>query len=72
VTTIAPNSPAVDAEIEEGDVIVEFDGETITSAEELIHAIHDRAIGEEVEIVYWRGETQNTTQAILSESPPPS
>jgi serine protease Do len=72
VTTVASDSPAVGAGIEEGDVIVEFDGEAVTSAEQLITAIHDREIGQEVEIVYWRDETQNTTQAVLSESPPPS
>ena len=72
VTSVASGSPAADAGIEEGDIIVEFDGEAVTSAEELILAIHEREIGQEVAIVYWHDEVQNTTQAILSESPPPS
>jgi serine protease Do len=72
VTSVASGSPSETAGLAKGDVIVEFDGEAITNAGELITAIHDREIGQEVEIVYWRGETQSTTTATLVESPPPS
>jgi len=72
VTTIASSSPAAEAGLEKGDVIVKFDGEAINNASDLIGAIHDREIGQKVEIVYWRGDTENTTQATLIESPPPS
>jgi serine protease Do len=71
ITTVSPGSPADDAGLEEGDVIVGLDGEEITNAQTLIQGIHDREIGSEVEIVYWRGDTQDTTHAVLSESPPP-
>jgi len=72
VTNVAVGSPAAEAGLEEGDVIVQFGGEEIISVDQLIRAIHAREIGETVTIVYWRGDTRYTTQATLTESPPPS
>jgi len=72
VTRLAVGSPADEAGIEEGDVIVEFGGERITNSGELLKAIHSREIGDRVTIVYWRDESSYTTQAALIESPPPS
>ena len=71
VNSVVANSPADDAGFREGDVIVSIDGEEIMTAQGLINAIHSREIGEEVELVYWRGENQRTTTATLTENPPP-
>ncbi|MFB0559095.1 MAG: S1C family serine protease [Dehalococcoidales bacterium] len=71
ITEIGPGSPADKAGLKVGDVIVSFDGKEITTAQELIQAIHSGQIGQEVEITYWRGETENTTRATLIERPPP-
>jgi serine protease Do len=70
ITEIATPSPAAEAGIEAGDVITSFDGQEITSADDLIQAIHSSEIGQEVEIIFWRGEAQHTTYATLTESPP--
>jgi len=70
ITEVAANSPADEAGIEAGNVITGFDGEDITSADDLIQAIHSSQIGQEVEITFWRGDSQNTTLATLAESPP--
>jgi len=72
VTEIAADSPAAVAGIQAGDVITSFDGEEITTAEGLIQAIHSKDIGQLVEIVFWRGESQQTVYVTLEESPPPS
>jgi serine protease Do len=72
VTRVAADSPADEAGLEEGDVIVQMDGEEVTNSAELLKAIHNRSIGQTVEIVYWRGDTRNTTEATLTASPPPS
>ena len=72
ITEMAVGSPVDEAGIEPGDVITEFAGEEITTADDLIQAIHSSQIGQEVEIVFWRGDVKNTTYAILTESPPPS
>ena len=71
ITEVAPGSPADNAGLEAGDVIVGFDGQEITTAEELMQALHSSQIGQEVKITYWRGETKKTTSAVLVESPPP-
>jgi len=71
VTEVASDSPADKAGIKPGDVIVSLDGTETAIAEDLIKAIHSGQIGQEVEITFWRGETKNTTTAILAERPPP-
>jgi len=70
ITEVAAGSPAAEAGIETGDVITGFEGEEITSADDLIQAIHASEIGQSVEITFWRGNTQNTTRATLAENPP--
>ena len=71
LTLVAEGSPAGKAGLEVGDVIVSFGGEKIATAEEMIQLIHSSQIGQELEITFWRGDTENTTVVILSESPPP-
>ena len=71
VTNLASGSPADLAGIRRGDVITEIDGKTITNAHDLIQITHSGQIGQQVEIVYWRGKDKFTTKAILIESPPP-
>jgi serine protease Do len=71
ITEMAAPSPAAEAGIKPGDVITEFAGEEITSADDLIQAIHSSEIGQKVEIIFWRGNAQNTTYATLVERPPP-
>jgi serine protease Do len=70
ITEVAAGSPAAEAGIEVGDVITGFEGEEITSADDLIQAIHASEIGQSVEITFWRGEAQNTTRATLVERAP--
>jgi len=71
ITQVGPGSPAAKAGLEAGDVIVSLDGEEIASAEDLIRAIHTSQIGRRIEITFWRGDTENITEAILAERPPP-
>ncbi len=71
LTLVAEGSPAGKAGLEVGDVIVSFGGEKIAASQEMIQLIHSSQIGQELEITFWRGDTENTTVVILSESPPP-
>jgi len=71
VTQVAPGSPADKAGIEPGDVIVGFDDGEINNAQELIKAIHSSAVGQRVEITFWRGDVRKTAATTLTESPPP-
>ncbi len=71
ITEVVPNSPAAIAGVAAGDVIVSLNGKEIVTAEELIRAIHTSKIGQTVEITFWRGDTKNTTEVTLAQSPPP-
>ncbi len=70
ITEVSSGSPAGEAGIEPGDVIVSLGGHEVTSAEDLVEAIHSSEIGQEVEIVFWRGDNKSTTYAVLAENPP--
>jgi len=71
VREVVAGSPADEAGLEVDDVIVSFKDKEITTAEELVQAIHSCQVGQRVKINYWRGNTKNTTYATLTESPPP-
>jgi serine protease Do len=71
VTTVSSNSPADKADLRVKDIIVKFNGQNITSSSELSEAIQQVVIGQEVEIVYWRGTNQSTIKVILTETPKP-
>ena len=71
ISNVGVGSPADKAGLQAGDVTTKFGDEVITNVNELIQAIHSAEIGEEVEITYWRGDTEYTTRAVLAESPPP-
>jgi serine protease Do len=69
ITNVTSDSPADKAGLRAGDVITEMNNENITTTEELISAIGAHQIGENVEIVYYRGNVQKVTNATLEESP---
>lgn len=71
VVDVSEGGPADAAGLARGDVIVEFDGATVTNTDDLLVAILEAGVGAEVEIVYVRGEERLTTTATLRESPPP-
>jgi len=69
ITNVTSGGPASKAGLRAGDVIVKIDGEDISTAAELSSAIGSRQIGDQVEIVYYRGSVQNVANATLEESP---
>jgi serine protease Do len=70
VTYVRPDSPAEEAGLQQLDVITRFKDKEVTTAEEVINAIHDSEIGEEVRITFVRGNETKTTTARLIQSPP--
>ncbi len=69
ITSISSGSPASRAGLRAGDVIVEIDDGDITTARELTTAISRHQIGDQIEIVYYRGNVQQVAYATLEESP---
>jgi S1-C subfamily serine protease len=69
IISVTSGSPADKAGLRAGDVITKMDDEDISTAEDLISAIGSHQIGDQVEIVYYRGSVQNVANATLEESP---
>jgi serine protease Do len=68
---IVPGGPADKAELKAGDVITKFGDQDISDVNELLRDLYSSQIGQKVKIIYWRGNTKNTTYATLIETPPP-
>jgi S1-C subfamily serine protease len=65
VTKVAADSPAEQAGIVAGDMILRLDGGAIYSIEDLLSEIHNRKIGDKVRItVYHKGREQNLETAL--------
>jgi serine protease Do len=69
ITSVTNNSPANKAGLRAGDVITKVDNEDISTASELLSVIRSHQIGDQVEIVYYRGNVQQVATATLEESP---
>jgi serine protease Do len=69
ITSVSSGSPASTAGLRAGDVITEMDQKDISTAADLTAAISSHQIGDQVEIVYYRGNQQQTVTATLEESP---
>jgi S1-C subfamily serine protease len=69
ITSVSTGSPADKAGLRAGDVITKMDEEDISTSAELTSAIGSHQIGNQVEIVYYRGNVQQVANATLEESP---
>jgi S1-C subfamily serine protease len=69
VTQVESGSPAGNAGIQIGDVVVSLDGKTVTSADQLAVAIQGDKPGQSVTIGLYRGQNQITVTATLTANP---
>jgi len=69
VTTVMQNSPADNAGIVPGDMVLEFAGETTKNIEELVKEIQKRKAGEKVEILILRNSKRWIVEATLKRTP---
>jgi serine protease Do len=69
IVEIVADSPADTAGLMEDDIIINFGGQQVNDIADLIRAIRASEIGEEVEIVFVRGENTETASARLVEYP---
>ncbi|HXX90638.1 MAG TPA: trypsin-like peptidase domain-containing protein [Acidimicrobiales bacterium] len=65
VVRVVSASPAAAAGIEQGDVIVAFDGKTVDSAAALTTAVGAAKPGDKVTVTLWRGQQKLTVKATL-------
>ncbi len=71
VIEVVKDSPAAKAGLAAGDVVISAGGKEVATAEEMIKTIHSSEIGQGIEIIYWRGNSQGTTIVVPVESPSP-
>jgi serine protease Do len=69
VLEVVADSPAEEAGLRVNDVIINFADKEINDIAGLVQAIRSSEIGEQVEIVFVRGEDTETTSAQLTERP---
>lgn len=62
-------TPAAAAGLVNDDVVVQLDGEEITSMDDLVMAVRNREIGDTVTLTYVRDGERHTTEAQLAERP---
>lgn len=69
VAEVTPGSPADDAGIQQGDIIVEIDGEEMVESSDVLMAVRDKKPGDTVEVTIDRDGTVQVITVTLEERP---
>ena len=69
VASITPGGPAANAQIQAGDVILEFDGKRVDRMRSLPRLVAETSIGKEVEVRLWRRGEEQTVRVVVGELP---
>jgi serine protease Do len=69
VVGVEPGGPADAAKLMENDIIVRFGGEEIISAAQMVKELWKHEVGESIDVIFWRGETEMKTTVRLAERP---
>lgn len=67
VSKVLPGTPAENAGVNVGDVILEVDGTSVAGTDELIRRLQQRNPGDEIAILVLRDKRKNTLMATLAE-----
>ncbi len=69
VASVTPDGPAQAANIQAGDVILEFNGQQITQMRSLPRIVAETDVGREVDVLIWRRGEKQTVRVKLGELP---
>jgi serine protease Do len=69
VASVTPGGPAANAEIQAGDVILEFDGKRVDRMRSLPRLVAETTIGKKVDVKLWRKGEEKDFQVVLGELP---
>ena len=69
VRSVAPGSPAEEAGLQRGDMIVALNGEQVMSYPDAISIIRSMQPGERLDIIFERGRSERQTEAVLAGQP---
>ena len=67
VASVTPDGPAAEAGVQQGDVILEFDGRVVPDSRKLPRMVAETAIGKETDLVVWRKGERVTLKVSLGE-----
>ena len=67
IGSVTPDGPAAKAKIEEGDVILEFDGKEINEKVRLTRIVGEAPVGKEIKVKLWRKGKELTINVVLGE-----
>jgi putative serine protease PepD len=69
IAEIRPSTPAAGAGLKAGDVVVEVDGKTISSGDDLTRVIDAHKPGDKISVTYKRGGSEHTVSLTLATRP---
>jgi serine protease Do len=67
VANVTPGGPAAEAGIQQGDVVIEFDGKPITEMRKLPRVVAETPVETEVDVVVWREGREMTLKVRVGE-----
>lgn len=68
IVRVAPGSPAAEAGLRRGNILLAVDGEAVNTVPELMAALAEKQAGDEVELTYLHGDDENTVTLTLDEA----
>ena len=68
VDSVVENSSAEKAGIQAGDIIIKFDGQSVSTMDELTAIKDTKKVGDTVEVVFYRGNKEKTVTLTLGEA----
>jgi serine protease Do len=69
ITSVTPGSPAAQAGLQAGDVVVNMSGTDIGSADDAVRIIRSSQIGQKLTLRYYRGNNVQTVDVTLAQRP---
>jgi S1-C subfamily serine protease len=68
IVRVMPGSPAAEAGLRRGNILLSVDGEAVNTLPELMAALAEKEAGDEIELTYLHGDDENTVTLTLDES----
>ena len=69
VRRVISGTPAEEAGLQAGDIIVAIDGSPVDSMDQVMLEIRKRKVGDSITVTYYRGKEKRETAAVLEEKP---